>query len=83
MINSVIIIDDFIKVYRRFITITSSDVKKVDFHWNREDKILIEISKTDFFKNKTKWCELSAMQYKFLISSNLKKVEELGKFIKK
>ena len=62
MINSVIIIDDFIKVYRRFITITSSDVKKVDFHWNREDKILIEISKTDFFKNKTKWCELSAMQ---------------------
>lgn len=53
------------------------DFAQVDAYWEREDKLLVDLSSTDAFKDRRRWCDLTPTHFRFLIMSTMNKVSAL------
>jgi hypothetical protein len=74
-----VIINDFVSDRRTEITFNHpQDFQRVDAMWEDEDQLLRELQTTEAFKGKTRWCDLTPMNYRFLLMNVLNKVSALS-----
>lgn len=66
-----VIIDDYVRGLRESFAFTDAHMKMIEDSWNNQDRLLVELSTTEFFLGKTRWCELEPLQFKVLIMKNL------------
>lgn len=54
------------------------DFEQIDTHWEKEDKLLVDMQGNDFFKGHSRWCDLNPTHYRFLLAATLNKVSMLS-----
>lgn len=72
-----VIIDDYVRDVRESLVFTEKQMQVVRDNWENQDKLLVEMSVTDFFKDRTRWCDLQPIHYKVMIMRNFMIVTNL------
>jgi hypothetical protein len=76
--TTTVIIDNHLINERRTIIFTDKEFKKVQELWNNTDPAIAELAQDgSIFENCSKWSDLRALHYKFLIAKNLITFDEL------
>jgi hypothetical protein len=73
-----VVIDDYIQDRRTSYIFTEQQMDIIRGHWSNRDKLLVDLSTTEYFKNKTRWCDLDPVHYKIMILRNLIICQELN-----
>lgn len=73
----IIFIEDHVESRYHSFIIDKRMMTNVVSTWNIPDKILIDLSKTKFFENKTNWSSLSCDNFKFLICGSFDSLNKI------
>lgn len=73
-----VLLDDHVQNKSFHLVFTDKEFVVIDTHWNDQDRLLVDLSDTVVFENRTRWSELSPMHYQLLITKNLSRLDALS-----
>lgn len=72
------IINDFLVNRRIFLVFAEDEFARVNAFWESEDKLLRDLQANAVFAGRTRWCDLEAHHFGYLIMKNLSYVAALS-----
>lgn len=73
-----VLLSDFVNNKHFHLVFTAHEFMAIEQNWTNEDKLLVELSTTTAFRNRTRWCDLNPFHYQILVTKNISKLDELS-----
>jgi len=72
-----VLLSDYVTNKHYHLVFTTAEFKCIEDNWHKKDKLLVELSDTTVFRNRTRWCDLEPFHYQVLIIKNITKLDNL------